>query len=271
MIVCTNCYSNEVPNDARYCPFCGSMMPLRPIPQIIVEVSSDTQIVSNTIRERFVDLTVGRNVVSLMQHPYLRWGFKFKEREAVRCVDLQYFSPEKNVDASNMFAHCHGLVSLNLDGLRGARLVDCSSMFEGIPLEKLDITSLNTEYCRSFYRMFSLCSAEHLDLSNFNTINLEDARSMFWMMFNIKHLDLSSFRTPKLKKVGHMFFSCHDLETLNLSGIDFSHIDDYDRALFMFQKCNNLKKVIMRGCNGSSIRFVECALQESLVSAEIYV
>ena len=59
----------------------------------------------------------------------------------------------------------------------------------------------------STYNMFYKCKAQSLDLSSFNTSNVEDMRHMF-RECKAQSLDLSSFDTSKVIDMDEMFRDC---------------------------------------------------------------
>ena len=106
-----------------------------------------------------------------------------------------------------------------------------------------------------------------LDLSKFDTQNVEDMSSMFEncysltsikfpgglvtkkvkkmnSMFNnciiLKKIDLSSFRTDDVDDMSSMFKNCKALMTININSFDTSHVVNMS---YMFDSCSALKSV----------------------------
>ena len=50
--------------------------------------------------------------------------------------------------------------------------------------------------------------------------------------------------------MGNMFRGCKSLISLNLSGFDTRTVTKMD---YMFDQCDNLKEIIMRGCDKKTI------------------
>lgn len=89
--------------------------------------------------------------------------------------------------------------------------------------------------------MFNECALlKELDLSNFNTSNVEYMTYMFSDCELLKKLDLSNFRTSKVQNMYKMFSGCTSLEELNLSGFKVSKNTDTE---LMFEKCVLLKNI----------------------------
>jgi len=87
--------------------------------------------------------------------------------------------------------------------------------------------------------MFSGCNnLTSLDLSNFNTSNVESMGGMFEYCQNLENLAVSSFDTSKLTYMGYMFNGCYKLTSLDLSNFDTSNVTNMES---MFYDCNNLR------------------------------
>ena len=90
-------------------------------------------------------------------------------------------------------------------------------------------------------RMFNnCCSLINLDLSSFNTQNVENMSHMFFHCSSLKELDLSNFEILKLRNMENMFSNCPALEKLNLS--NFKWIINMKHYLL---NTNNIKLVIV--------------------------
>ena len=85
--------------------------------------------------------------------------------------------------------------------------------------------------------MFTNCSIISLDLSNFDTSNVENMENMFGGCSNLLSLNLSNFNTSKVRDMGGMFLSCSNLLSLDLSNFDTSSVIDMG---YMFNECNKL-------------------------------
>ena len=101
--------------------------------------------------------------------------------------------------------------------------------------------------------MFKECkSLQSLDVSNFNTSNVNWMSVMFWGCKSLKYLDLSNFDTSNVYNMNNMFEYCESLESLDLS--NFNVREPYDNSINnMFWGCSKLKTVYMRGCSQRTI------------------
>jgi len=80
--------------------------------------------------------------------------------------------------------------------------------------------------------MFSGCSSlTSLDLSGFDTSNVELMSSMFYGCTSLESVDLSSFDTANVRIMYGAFRDYSSLESLDLSGFDTSSVFDADEAL----------------------------------------
>ena len=88
--------------------------------------------------------------------------------------------------------------------------------------------------------MFYGCSAlTSLDLTNFNTANVEFMYYMFYGCSALKSLDLTNFNTAKVTDMNNMFYGCSALTTIYAS--DKFDTDNVKYGLDMFTGCNSLK------------------------------
>ena len=69
--------------------------------------------------------------------------------------------------------------------------------------------------------MFSYCSSlTNIDISNFNTNNVKDMRSMFSGCSSLTNINLSNFNTNNIKDMSCMFFRCRNLTKNNVIAKD---------------------------------------------------
>ena len=107
-------------------------------------------------------------------------------------------------------------------------------------LRSLDLSSFNTINVEDMFSMFNSCkSLVSLDLSSFNTTNVKNMKNMFYNCFSLRSLDLSSFNTSNVEDMDCMFYNCRSLLSLDLSSFNIINVK-YMRA--MFEGCSLLKK-----------------------------
>lgn len=116
-----------------------------------------------------------------------------------------------------------------------------NSMFESCSaLSSLDLSNFNTANVESMGNMFFNCSAlSSLTLSNFNTANVEFMDNMFNGCSVLTSLDLSNFNTKKVRYMYSMFRACSALTTIYAS--DEFVTTKVEIGSDMFSGCTKLK------------------------------
>ena len=116
--------------------------------------------------------------------------------------------------------------------------ISCRNMFGGCyNLKELDLSNFDTSNIEDMNSMFEGCeSLKELDLSNFDTGKVEDMSYMFNGCRALRSLDLSNFNTVKVKDMSYMFNGC------GLDGIDLSSFETFNVKNFecMFSSNKNL-------------------------------
>lgn len=117
-------------------------------------------------------------------------------------------------------------------------------MFSGcFALTSLDVSNFNTQNVEDMSIMFEYCSAlSSLDLSKFNTANVKNMEDMFKECRKLSLLDLSNFNTERVKDMSSMFSGCSTLQTIFAS--DKFVTDQGFYGVGMFFDCKNLKGFI---------------------------
>ena len=112
-------------------------------------------------------------------------------------------------------------------------------------LEYLD-TGLVTIMSSMFYN----CKASSLNLSKFNTDDVESMAYMFFGCSELKNLDLSSFNTKNVKTLAQIFEGCSNLEKVNLESLNTENVTAMNQ---MFNGCTNLKEIDLSNFNTSKV------------------
>lgn len=297
---CPHCHNDEVPAEAKYCPFCGHKIEESkpnpgPTPRLIVTTSGPAAVRPFYWIFDKIALNTGVNELPLSLNPDLARGFKFcRNASNILSVDMRYFEPKGLLFFNSMFSGCCNMTKVNLEGLRTAESTSCYEMFLACnSLEDIDLSPLNTSRVLSFHWMFSGCRSlrkldvscldtssatsfnsmfyycsnlESIDVSTWNTENVEVLTSMFSLCSSLRSLDLSNFRTPKCTAAGSMFLGCDLLERIDMSGMDFSKCQTLGD---MFTGCKQLKEVCLYGCNNRTVDLVAQSLSIHCPSAKI--
>ena len=114
----------------------------------------------------------------------------------------------------------------------GHNLKDAHQMFHGCKVQLLDLSSFDTSNVENMGGMFCRCEAQPLDLSKFDTSNVTNMSCMF-LGYKDQFLDLSSFDTSNVKYMNSMFCGCN-VQSLDLSNFDTSNVTDVNH---MFYEC----------------------------------
>ena len=104
-----------------------------------------------------------------------------------------------------------------------SNVIDMSSMFMGIDIEELDLSSFDTSKVINMNGMFYFSKiAKIKGLNKFNTSKVINMRQMFGGI-KTTTLDLSSFNTSKVTDTSRMFVASQ-VEALDLSNFDISSV-----------------------------------------------
>ena len=107
-----------------------------------------------------------------------------------------------------------------------------------INITEIDLSSFNTSNVNFMQNMFYGCSSlTSLNLANFNTLKVTDMSSMFALCSSLTSLNLSNFDTSKVSYMVGMFFKCSSLTSLDLSNFNTSLVENMED---MFQYCLSL-------------------------------
>ena len=122
-------------------------------------------------------------------------------------------------------------------------------------LTNLDLSSFNTSNVENMYAMFYECSGlTNLDLSSFDTSNVTDMTHMFNRCSSLTSLDVSTFDTSNVEHMWAMFCLCSSLTNLDLSNFDTSKVMT---MRFMFEGCSSLTKLDLSSFDTSNVMTVE--------------
>ena len=90
--------------------------------------------------------------------------------------------------------------------------------------------------------MFRKCKElEYLNLSNFDTSNVENMEGMFNECNKLKEIKgIDNFNTSNVTNMSGMFQECNELEHINLSNFDTSNVENMKG---MFTACQKLKEI----------------------------
>lgn len=173
-------------------------------------------------------------------------------------------------DASNMFAGCSSLASLDLSGFDTGAVTDMSFMFQSCSaLADLNLGSFDTGRVTDMSNMFENCSMlSSLSLSSFNTGCVTNMNSMFYGCSGLSGLDLSGFDTGRVEDMNGMFYGCNSMTSLNLSGLATGAVRD---MAGMFSGCASLSVLNLGSFNTAAVTRMATMFSSCSSLTTIYV
>lgn len=148
------------------------------------------------------------------------------------CFNLQTFDIDKLqtasvTDMANMFYNCKSLTSLDVSHFETGAVTDMSAMFKAIgdKVKSLDLSNFNTQNVEYMYSMFAYINMlETLDLTSFNTSSVKNMNRMFESPC-FKHIYVSElFKTDQVTSSNNMFYAyCKNLPNFNPAVLDKTH------------------------------------------------
>ena len=166
--------------------------------------------------------------------------------------EVEYDDTEFEIlkDEDNSISYLHYIG--NGEAVRNPRgNTSCYKMFYYCKLKSLDLSNFDTSNVTNMRSMFRDCyKIKVLDLSNFDTSNVTNMGSMFRHCESLKELDLSHFDTSNVTIMGAMFYHCYHLIKLDLSNFDTSNVTS---MWAMFHHCYSLIKLDLSNFDTSSV------------------
>ena len=169
------------------------------------------------------------------------WFYNCKELVSVDSI--MNLNTENVTDMQQMFTLCTSLKTLDLSGLNTANVVNMHFMFgDCSKLTYLNISDFETSKVRDMSYMFCSVGLSSIDVSCFDTSQVEYMQLMFMGSSHLKELDLSGFDTKKVKNMNSMFSECSSIDSLYLGSFELTSLTD---ATFMFLSCSTLKTIVV--------------------------
>ena len=185
---------------------------------------------------------------------YTDMGNMFQNCTSITSLDVSNFNTSKVTNMGYMFSDCSSLTSLDVSSFNTSKVKDYPSfayMFNNCnSLKALDLSTFDfsNTYAGSYvglYGMFRDCkSLKTIKLPSTVTFN-KSGISMGQMFYNcnsLTSLDLSGWDTSNVQYMGYMFKNCSSLTSLDLSGWDTSKVTDMES---MFTDCWELTNLTL--------------------------
>ena len=133
---------------------------------------------------------------------------------------------------------------------------DCSFMFYNCKyITKIDLSNFNSINIEKAENMFEFCiKLREINLTNFNTKKIHNMEKMFYGCENLEKIDLSKFNTENVLSMNSMFMCCYSLQELDLSSFNTKNVLDMEK---MFCHCKALNKINLRSFNTENIKNIQ--------------
>ena len=154
---------------------------------------------------------------------------------------IKIYLDEKEINFSKYFEpKKEGTYEIKLKFL--SLMTDCSCMFYKCSnIKNIDLSNFETKNVENMSCMFANCNKlKEIDLSSLNSENVTNMSAMFSDCNNLKSLDLSSFNTTNVKDMSCMFSNCEKLKEIDLSSFDTKKVINMSA---MFANCKTLKEI----------------------------
>ena len=148
-------------------------------------------------------------------------------------------------------------------------ITSTSEMFRDcLNITEIDLSNFDSSQIQYITNMFNGCSSlTSINLSSFDTSKTTNFEYLFCGCSSLISLNLSSFDTSKVKSMGHMFQGCSSLISLDLSNFDTSQV----RLMYdMFECCVSIISLDLSNFNTSKVErmdgmFKSCSSLTSLI------
>ena len=136
-------------------------------------------------------------------------------------------------------------------------LSDCSKFFVDInngiknKIVSIDLSKFDSSNLEKISSMFSGCSSlKSINFLNFNTSKVKSLYFLFYGCSSLEEVDLSNLDTSMVTNMEYLFYGCSSLEKVNLSKLNTSLVTTMDR---LFYGCSALEKVDLSKFNTSNL------------------
>ena len=132
-------------------------------------------------------------------------------------------------------------------------ILDCEKLFTSCDkITEINLTHFDTSQVNTMLAMFKNCfNLKYVDVSNLDTSNVTEMGNMFISCGSLISLDVSNFKTSSLKRMGGMFYGCSSLKSIDLSNFDTSKTTLIDS---LFVGCSNLTFINLSNFHTSKVK-----------------
>lgn len=179
---------------------------------------------------------------------------------------IQLFLKTKLTTMRAMFYNCKYITFIDLSNLDTSEVTNCKIAFGYCSeLEKIKgLKYFNSKKVNKMSLMFNHCeSLREVDVSSFDTINVNSMRSMFQCCYVLKKIiGLNNFRTQNVKEFNYMFNQCFSIHEIDIKNFIFNSAKTME---YMFANCEGLWGLIINGTFND-----ECVMKNLFAGKHIY-
>ena len=147
---------------------------------------------------------------------------------------------------------------------------DCSDMFcDCENIISIDLSFFDSSDINDTSSMFMNCiNLEKIDFSSFDTKNVTNMSNMFYSCNNLKNINLSFFNTKNVKDMNCMFSKCYNLKDLYLSSFDTQNVTNMSN---MFSNCQNLVYLDLTSFDTRNVEYMNCMFDKCYNLKDLYL
>ena len=159
-----------------------------------------------------------------------------------------------DLDISDAFRNCPSLERIDMDAFRNCNITKLSTLFSSDTKLKniTNIGNMNISKAEALSYVFYECSAlTQLDLSNWDTRNIQYMISTFSGCNNLTEINCSRWNTSKVTNIQSMFAGCSSIQTIPVRDWNVSSLGYADNA---FVNCTVLTTLDVSKWDTSNLR-----------------
>ena len=171
-------------------------------------------------------------------------------------IDANNLDVSNVTDGSYMFYGCANSTEIDVSQWDTSKIINFDKMFSNCKsVSSLEINDWNMISGYSLNNMFAYSGITDIDLSKWNTSNINNLSNLFFECTRLKQIDLHTWNTESVSTCHWTFRGCHSLEFINIEGWDTSHVNDMER---MFGECPKLTTIKgLNKLNTSNVQFMQ--------------
>lgn len=149
----------------------------------------------------------------------------FQDCNKITTCDMSTWDTSKVKTMSGMFNNCWAWLDLNVDNFDTSKVENFSAMFGTTKMESF-APKLNTSSATWMSSMFGYTKLKELDLSTFDTRNVEEFAHMFTSNFDLERIIVGpNFVVNPGAGSTSMFLQCYNITGGNGTGYDATKVD----------------------------------------------